>query len=75
MLFRSVTIADDGPGIAPDQREEAMRRFGRLDKSRNQAGHGLGLPLVEAIMRLHRGSLALEDAGPGLKVVLVVPAP
>lgn len=52
-----------------------MRRFGRLDKSRNQAGHGLGLPLVEAIMRLHRGSLALEDAGPGLKVVLVVPAP
>ncbi|MBQ1542746.1 two-component sensor histidine kinase [Caulobacter sp. CCUG 60055] len=71
----AVTIADDGPGIAPDQREEAMRRFGRLDKSRNQAGHGLGLPLVEAIMRLHRGSLALEDAGPGLKVVLVVPAP
>lgn len=69
-----VTVADNGPGIPADQRAQAMRRFGRLDKARNRSGHGLGLPLVEAVVRLHRGQMALEDAAPGLKVVLTLPA-
>lgn len=69
-----VTIADNGPGIAADDRTQAMTRFGRLDESRTGAGHGLGLPLVEAIMRLHRGGIVLEDAAPaGLRVVLTLP--
>lgn len=67
------TVGDTGPGIAPDQRAHALRRFGRLDASRSRTGHGLGLPLVQAIMTLHRGSVALEDAAPGLRVVLRVP--
>jgi signal transduction histidine kinase len=50
-----VTIGDDGPGIAADQRALALRRFGRLEASRNRPGHGLGLPLIAAIMRLHGG--------------------
>ena len=68
-----VTIEDDGPGIPADQRDRAMRRFGRLDGSRHQPGHGLGLPLVDAIMRLHRGGVRLEDAAPGLRVRLSLP--
>jgi signal transduction histidine kinase len=69
-----VTIEDDGPGIPTEQRALALRRFGRLDSSRSGAdGHGLGLPLVDAIARLHRGTLALEDAAPGLRVVLTLP--
>ncbi|GAA3255340.1 hypothetical protein GCM10020258_13740 [Sphingomonas yabuuchiae] len=36
-------------------------------------GHGLGLPLVEAIARLHRGRLELGDAAPGLVVSLILP--
>jgi signal transduction histidine kinase len=68
-----LTVSDDGPGITPGERAEALRRFGRLDKSRHLSGHGLGLPLVEAVMRLHRGGVALEDAMPGLRVVLSLP--
>ncbi len=69
----TLTITDDGPGIPADQRALAMRRFGRLDTSRHDEGHGLGLPLVEAIIRLHRGTIALEDAGPGLRIVIRLP--
>ena len=68
-----VTITDNGPGIAPKDRPAAMRRFGRLDPSRHALGHGLGLPLVDAIMRLHRGQVALEAATPGLRVKLTLP--
>jgi signal transduction histidine kinase len=67
------TVTDNGPGIAEGQHQTALRRFGRLDKSRTRDGHGLGLALADAVMRLHRGSLALEDAGPGLRVVLRMP--
>ena len=74
-----VTVADDGPGIPADYREAALRRFGRLDASRSIAGHGLGLPLVSAIARLHGGTLTLGDAnggaGPGLVVTLTIPGP
>jgi len=68
-----LAVADNGPGIPEDQRERALRRFGRVDKSRTRPGHGLGLPLVDAIARLHRGTLALGDAGPGLVVTMTLP--
>jgi signal transduction histidine kinase len=68
-----LTIADGGPGIPADQRTLALRRFGRLDTSRHDSGQGLGLALVEAISRLHRGTIALEDAAPGLRVVVTLP--
>jgi signal transduction histidine kinase len=68
-----LAIADNGPGIAADQRALAMRRFGRTDVSRHHKGHGLGLPLADAIVRLHRGTLTLEDAGPGLRIVMTFP--
>ena len=68
-----LTVTDDGPGISADDRALALRRFGRVDKSRQDAGHGLGLPLVEAIVRLHRGTITLEDVAPGLRVVLDLP--
>ncbi|NYD91836.1 sensor histidine kinase [Sphingomonas melonis] len=68
-----VRIGDDGPGIPADQRELALRRFGRLEASRNRPGHGLGLPLIAAIMRLHGGVLRLEDGEPGLVLGLAFP--
>jgi len=77
-----LTVSDDGQGIAPEQRALALRRFGRLDASRRAltpdhktVGHGLGLALVDAIVRLHDGSLHLEDAAPGLRVVVKLPTP
>ncbi|MDP1026776.1 ATP-binding protein [Sphingomonas sp. KR1UV-12] len=66
-------VSDDGPGIAPADRNTARRRFGRLDASRNRDGHGLGLTLVDAVARFHRGTLDLGDAAPGLVATLRFP--
>ena len=69
----ALRIADNGPGIAPEDRARALRRFGRLDEARGASGHGLGLSLVEAIARLHRGRLELGDARPGLIASIILP--
>jgi signal transduction histidine kinase len=45
----------------------------RLEKSRTEPGTGLGLSLVQAVARLHGGSVRLEDNEPGLRVVLTLP--
>jgi signal transduction histidine kinase len=66
-------VADRGPGIPPERRDEARRRFGRLDTSRSDEGAGLGLALAESIAHLHNGQLLLEDNQPGLRTVLRLP--
>jgi signal transduction histidine kinase len=33
-------VADDGPGIPPERRDEALKRFGRLDAARSESGAG-----------------------------------
>jgi signal transduction histidine kinase len=68
-----ITVSDNGPGIPVDQRPVVMRRFGRTEEGTRRSGHGLGLPLADAIVRLHHGTLALEDARPGLRVVVTLP--
>ncbi|HQU11520.1 MAG TPA: HAMP domain-containing sensor histidine kinase [Acidiphilium sp.] len=75
----TVRLTDDGPGIAPDHRGAALRRFGRLDPARHRPGYGLGLPLSAAIAELHDAVFTLDDATqganrPGLAVTLVFPA-
>lgn len=67
-----LTVADNGPGIAPEDRERALRRFGRLDSAASE-GTGLGLALAQSIARLHGGTLALGDAAPGLSVMVTLP--
>jgi signal transduction histidine kinase len=69
-----IAVADRGPGVAPQDRERALQRFVRLEKSRSKPGSGLGLSLVAAVARLHGGSIRLEDNAPGLRVVLRLPA-
>lgn len=69
----SVTIEDDGPGLTPDQRAEALGRGKRLDES--APGSGLGLAIVEDIARLYGGGLKLEESSRGgLRAVLRLPA-
>lgn len=60
-----LSVADHGPGVPPDRREDVLKRFVRLDESRSKPGTGLGLSLVEAIMELHGGTLELSDTEPG----------
>jgi signal transduction histidine kinase len=68
-----ITVADRGPGIAPEDRERVLKRFVRLDKSRTEPGTGLGLSLVQAVAHLHGGTVRMEDNRPGLRVVLSLP--
>lgn len=71
------SVEDDGPGIAADQREEALKPFTRLEPARNQnrgSGVGLGLSIAFDIARTHGGTLRLgtsESMG-GLQVDLVL---
>jgi signal transduction histidine kinase len=69
-----ITVADRGPGVAPQDRERALQRFVRLEKSRSRPGSGLGLSLAAAVARLHGGSIRLEDNAPGLRAVIALPA-
>lgn len=69
---KSVTVADSGPGVPDDAREDVFRRFHRLEASRNAPGSGLGLSLVKAVAQLHGGDISLADNQPGLRAVLTV---
>ncbi len=69
-----VTIADDGPGIPADQRDQVFKRFYRLEQGRCAPGNGLGLSLVSAIARLHGARIDMVDNAPGLKVRLWFPS-
>jgi two-component system, OmpR family, osmolarity sensor histidine kinase EnvZ len=72
-----IVVEDNGPGIPPDRREEAMRPFSRLDASRDPnrgAGVGLGLSIASEIALSHGGALRLahsESLG-GLRAELVI---
>ncbi|HEX3675826.1 MAG TPA: HAMP domain-containing sensor histidine kinase [Sphingomicrobium sp.] len=68
-----IEVADRGPGIPLNRREEAMKRFGRLDSSRSDEGAGLGLALAQSIAHLHDGELHLQDNRPGLLTSLEIP--
>lgn len=61
LVFR---IEDDGPGIPPEQIEEALRPFVRLDveRGRNTKGMGLGLAIVQQAVALEKGRLTLVNA-------------
>jgi len=71
-----LSIADRGPGIAPEMVERLLRPFERGDAARSEArGAGLGLAIVERIARLHRGELRLLANQPhGLRAELRLPA-
>ena len=66
-------VADNGPGIAPQDIERATERFVRLESSRSQPGSGLGLSLARAVMEFHGGRLELSPKNPGLSVRMIFP--
>jgi two-component system osmolarity sensor histidine kinase EnvZ len=71
-----IAVDDDGPGIPPEQREEAFRPFHRLDSGRTLAsgGVGLGLAIARDIARGHGGDIILgESKLGGLRAVVKLP--
>jgi signal transduction histidine kinase len=62
----TVAVADDGPGIADDDKPRVTERFYRGEAGHDKPGVGLGLSLVQAVAALHSGRLDLADNHPGL---------
>lgn len=71
-----IVVCDNGPGIPEDQRQNALKPFYKLDRSRGRTGggsSGLGLSLVAAVAKLHDARLFVGDNAPGLTVELRIP--
>ena len=67
-----VTVDDDGPGLPPEERAQALKRGQRLDE--NAPGSGLGLSIVDELARAYGGSVQLgESPLGGLRVTLDLP--
>lgn len=61
------TIADNGPGLSAEDRQNVFRPFFRPESTQQTPGHGLGIPFAAAIVRLHRARIVLDDNEPGLR--------
>ena len=71
------TVEDEGPGVAPEHLDKLVGRFYRAPQAERKAGSGLGLALVEEIVRQHEGRLRFEsplEEGVGLRVIVDLPA-
>lgn len=74
--WATVSVQDEGPGIAADRRERLRQPFERGEASRNAqtGGHGLGLSIVDAIVQSHGGVLELGARQPqGLDACIRLP--
>jgi len=67
-----ITVSDDGPGMADDQYQEALKRGARLDEA--TPGSGFGLAIVDDLARAYKGSLTLGRSDMnGLEATLILP--
>jgi len=70
----TLTVDDEGPGIAPGDREHVFERFYRSQESRSMPGSGLGLSIVNQVIERHSGSVRVDqnDCG-GTRMVIQLP--
>ena len=67
-----LVVEDDGPGLPSDRRGEVLKRGARLDES--APGSGLGLSIVDELVRAYAGRIELGQSGRGgLKVSIELP--
>ena len=70
-----LSVCDEGPGVADEEREQIFRRFQRGRDTSGQAGFGLGLAIGRELAERMGGELVLEDGdGPGATFTLRLPA-
>lgn len=73
----TLKVSDDGPGIAPADRQRVFERFVRLDdaRTRDNGGTGLGLAIVHDIVARHHGHVRIDGVEPhGTTIVVEFPA-
>ena len=72
-----VIVSDNGPGLSDENREKIFERFYRVDPSRQRTGvegSGLGLSIVDAVMRSHGGHVSVDSkVGEGATFTLHFP--
>lgn len=70
----TIHVDDDGPGLSPAERAQAMKRGVRLDET--APGTGLGLSIVKDLAELYSGQFELSDSPMGgLRATLILPSP
>jgi signal transduction histidine kinase len=72
-----LSVDDDGPGIPESERERVLQRFVRLDeaRSRDDGGSGLGLSIVDEVVRAHGGSMSITQSPlGGARIQVTLPA-
>lgn len=73
----TLSVADTGPGMTPEQLEKAMQPFVQVEQGydKNVQGTGLGLPLSKKLAELHGGRLEMQSApGEGTTAFVHLPA-
>ena len=71
-----LSVADNGPGIAPEHHDRIFERFYRVDKARSRklGGTGLGLSIVKHIVMVHKGRVAVRsEPGKGSTFFIFIP--
>ena len=67
-----VSVADSGPGIAPEHHQEIFEDFVRVDRS--SSGMGLGLAISKRLVQAHRGKIWVDsEVGRGCTVKFLLP--
>ena len=70
----TIEVADQGPGIAPEERYRVFERFTRGERATG-GGTGLGLAIAQWVVELHAGTISVADSGgPGCKIRVALPA-
>jgi two-component system sensor histidine kinase CpxA len=72
-----LTVRDCGPGVPESELNNIFQPFYRVTDARDRqsGGTGLGLAIADRVIRIHRGTIRAENAGPhGLRIEIVLPA-
>lgn len=70
----TLSVSDDGPGIHPADRPHVFKRFYRAPSTRATTGSGIGLAVVDQLVRAHGGSTRIADRPAGTTIEVELPS-